>query len=49
MTKKEAVVIEAYTGVGMLTGEDRNLFYKYINQNACINGIIDWLQSEVEE
>lgn len=32
MTKKEAVVIEAYTGVGMLTGEDRNLFYKYINQ-----------------
>lgn len=32
MTKKEAVIIEAYTGVGMLTGEDRNLFYKYINQ-----------------
>lgn len=32
MTKKEAVVIEAYTGVCMLKGEDRNLFYKYINQ-----------------
>lgn len=32
MTKKEAVVIEAYTGVCMLTGDDRNLFYKYINQ-----------------
>lgn len=32
MTKKEAVVIEAYTGVCMLTGEDRNLFFKYINQ-----------------
>lgn len=32
MTKKEAVIIEAYTGVCMLKGEDRNLFYKYINQ-----------------
>lgn len=32
MTKKEAVVIEAYTGVCMLTGDDRSLFYKYINQ-----------------
>lgn len=32
MTKKETVVIEAYTGVCMLTGNDRNLFYKYINQ-----------------
>lgn len=32
MTKKEAVVIEAYTGVCMLKGEDRNLFFKYINQ-----------------
>lgn len=31
MTKKEAVVIEAYTGVCMLTGNDRNFFYKYIN------------------
>ena len=32
MTKKEAVVIEAYTGVCMLTVEDRNLFFKYIYQ-----------------
>lgn len=32
MNKEEAVVIEAYTGICMLTGNDRNLFYKYINQ-----------------
>lgn len=32
MKKEEAVIIEAYTGVCMLTGDDRNLFYKYINQ-----------------
>lgn len=32
MKKEEAVIIEAYTGVCMLTGNDRNLFYKYINQ-----------------
>lgn len=29
MTKREAVVIETYTGVVMLTGEDRKYIYEY--------------------
>lgn len=29
MTKREAVVIETYTGVVMLTGDDRKLIYEY--------------------
>lgn len=29
MTKYEAVVIETYTGVVMLTGDDRKLIYEY--------------------
>ena len=29
MTKHEAVVIETYTGVVMLTGDDRKLIYEY--------------------
>ena len=29
MTKKEAAVIETYTGICMLTGDDRNLCYQY--------------------
>lgn len=29
MTKHEAVVIETYTGIVMLTGDDRKYAYKY--------------------
>lgn len=29
MTKREAVVIETYTGIVMLTGEDRKYVYEY--------------------
>lgn len=29
MTKHEAAVIETYTGVVMLTGDDRKLIYEY--------------------
>ena len=29
MTKHEAVAIETYTGVVMLTGDDRKLIYEY--------------------
>ena len=29
MTKQEAAVIETYTGIVMLTGEDRKLAYQY--------------------
>lgn len=29
MTKQEAVVIETYTGICMLTGDDRKLAYEY--------------------
>ena len=29
MTKQEAVVIETYTGICMLTGDDRRLAYEY--------------------
>lgn len=28
-TKREAVVIETFTGICMLTGDDRNLAYQY--------------------
>lgn len=30
MTLKERVIVEAYTGCCMTTGEERNEFYKYI-------------------
>lgn len=30
MTLKERVIVEAYTGYCMSTGEERNEFYKYI-------------------
>ena len=30
MTKQECAIVEAYTGVCMLTGDDRYIFYKYI-------------------
>ena len=29
MTKREAVVIETYTGIVMLTGDDRKYVYEY--------------------
>lgn len=29
MTKQEAAVIETYTGIVMLTGDDRKYFYEY--------------------
>lgn len=29
MTKQEAVVIETYTGICMLVGDDRRLAYEY--------------------
>lgn len=29
MTKQEAAVIETYTGIVMLTGDDRKLIYEY--------------------
>ena len=29
MTKREAVVIETYTGIVMLTGDDRKYIYEY--------------------
>ena len=52
MKKEEAVIIEAYTGVCMLTGNDRNLFYKYINQlmgrTVCTHEI-PALSNEIKE
>lgn len=32
MTKQEAAVIETYTGVVMLTGDDRKLIYEYVKK-----------------
>ena len=32
MTKREAVVIETYTGVCMLAGDDRGIAYKYAEE-----------------
>lgn len=32
MTKREAVVIETYTGICMLTGDDRDIAYKYAEE-----------------
>ena len=32
MTKRECAIIEPYTGMCMLTGEDMDLFYKYISE-----------------
>lgn len=32
MTKKEAVVIETFTGICMLEGNDRNLAYQYAEE-----------------
>lgn len=29
MTKQEAVIVETYTGICMLTGDDRRLVYEY--------------------
>lgn len=30
MTDREKAIVEAYTGVVMLTGEKLNIFYKYV-------------------
>lgn len=30
MTKRECAIVEAYTGICMLTGEDTRYFYEYI-------------------
>lgn len=32
MTKREAVVVEMYTGICMLTGDDRKLAYQYAEE-----------------
>ena len=32
MTKQEAVVIEIYTGICMLVGDDRSLVYEYVEK-----------------
>lgn len=32
MTKQEAVVIEIYTGICMLAGDDRRLVYEYVEK-----------------
>lgn len=32
MTKREAAVIETYTGICMLVGDDRKLVYKYAEE-----------------
>lgn len=32
MTKREAAVIQAYTGYAMLTGDDICIFYEYCNK-----------------
>ena len=32
LTKKEAAVIEAYTGVAMLVGDDRKYLYDYLSE-----------------
>ena len=32
MTKREAVVVEMYTGICMLTGNDRKLAYQYAEE-----------------
>jgi len=32
MTKREAVVIETFTGICMLTGDDRTLSYNYAEE-----------------
>ena len=30
MTKHEAAIVEAYTGITMLTGDDIGIFYEYV-------------------
>lgn len=30
MTKQEAAIVEAYTGITMLIGKDTSIFYEYI-------------------
>ena len=32
MTDREKAIVEAYTGVCMLTGEKRSVFNKYVNE-----------------
>lgn len=32
MTLKECAIVEAYTGVCMLTGKDRRYFYEYVDK-----------------
>ena len=32
MTKREAAIVEAYTGICMLTGEDRKYAYEYASE-----------------
>lgn len=31
MTKRECAIVEAFTGICMLTGKDTDIFYKYIS------------------
>lgn len=39
MTKQEAIVIETYTGICMLTGDDRKLAYEYAEKLLVIRYI----------
>lgn len=32
MTKQECAIVEAYTGIVMLTGDDLGIYYKYLEK-----------------
>lgn len=32
MTKRECAIVEAYTGICMLSGDDIDIFYKYLEE-----------------
>lgn len=32
MTKQECAIVEAYTGICMLSGENRKFFYRYVDK-----------------
>ena len=37
MTKHEAAVIQAYTGIVMLTGDDRKYIYEYAEKTSWLS------------
>lgn len=52
MTDRERVIVTAYTGIAMITGEKFNLFYEYLNE-LCGRPVytheIPLLEDEIKE